>query len=355
MATAAMTLVLAVVADAGRAAERSLRWSKPTVVDKRGGGLATIARPSARLCIAVDHQGRVAVTYAPEAHWKRTTAVLFGHSHPVLLQIACASSGLCVVVDDASDLAVSSQPTAGANAWRTVHVQGARAIGTVSCPSVQLCVAFDEQGDIITSTDPTGGVAAWHAARVDRASAREQLGGLPAAVSCPSTAFCAVADEEGNLLTSSDPTGGTAAWTVTQKLLGGSVGPGGEPVGRLSCPSTRLCVAVDGHGGHVLTSTNPAGGAHAWKRGPQISEVEGADLQTTLDFVGCPFTDLCIAADNLGIVYSTTTPTGGVHAWRQAHFNLRDVACPTHSLCVAVDERGSVRLGRPSRDPVGPH
>ena len=62
--------------------------------------------------------------------------------------------------------------------------------------------------------------------------------------------------------TTSNPTGGTAAWTATDidsrfstGLLGGMSG--------VSCPSTSLCVAVDPNG-NVLTSTRPSGGARAW-------------------------------------------------------------------------------------------
>ncbi|MEA2589962.1 MAG: hypothetical protein QOH66_2889 [Actinomycetota bacterium] len=31
----------------------------------------------------------------------------------------------------------------------------------VSCPGVSLCVAVDQLGDVVTSTSPLGGPAAW--------------------------------------------------------------------------------------------------------------------------------------------------------------------------------------------------
>ncbi len=37
----------------------------------------------------------------------------------------------------------------------------------VSCPSATLCVAVDSSGNVVTSTNPTGGAAAWHIAHVD--------------------------------------------------------------------------------------------------------------------------------------------------------------------------------------------
>ena len=40
-------------------------------------------------------------------------------------------------------------------------------ISAVSCPSVSLCVASDNNGDILTSTDPTGAANTWTSAPVD--------------------------------------------------------------------------------------------------------------------------------------------------------------------------------------------
>ena len=37
----------------------------------------------------------------------------------------------------------------------------------VSCPSAVLCVAMDVYGNVLTSTDPTAGAAAWSEAGVD--------------------------------------------------------------------------------------------------------------------------------------------------------------------------------------------
>ena len=71
------------------------------------------------------------------------------------------------------------------------------------------------------------------------------------AVSCPSRSFCVAVDGSGGVLTSTNPTGGRAAWRLA-KIDGRRV------LNSVSCPSRALCVAVDGSGG-VLTSTNPTG------------------------------------------------------------------------------------------------
>jgi hypothetical protein len=55
-------------------------------------------------------------------------------------------------------------------------------------------------------------------------------------------------DLSGNVVTSSNPTGVAAAWTVTNV---------GFVLSGVSCPSSSLCVAVD-RGGNVVTGTNTA-------------------------------------------------------------------------------------------------
>jgi hypothetical protein len=71
-------------------------------------------------------------------------------------------------------------------------------------------------------------------------------------VSCPSSGLCVAVDQSGNVVTSSNPTGGAAAWTVTHV-------DGFNSLSGVSCPSSGLCVAVD-QSGNVVTSSNPTGG-----------------------------------------------------------------------------------------------
>src|ERR1700686_195435 len=106
-------------------------------------------------------------------------------------------------------------------------------------------------------------------------------GDFLAGVSCPSSGLCVAVDKSsGNMLTSTNPTGGVAAWTLTHVV---AYGPGG---GGLSCPSSGLCVAGDGHG-DLVTSTNPTGGAAAWT----VTKVDGTNF---LGGVSCPSSSLCV-------------------------------------------------------------
>src|SRR5439155_25704446 len=172
-------------------------------------------------------------------------------------------------------------------------------LSAVSCPGIHLCVAVG--GNVLTSTNPTGGAGAWAATKISGANS---LNG----VSCPTIHLCVAVDAAGNVLTSSNPTKGAAAWKVTHVD-----GPAGCPppteglarcfLGGVACPSTILCVAVD-QGGNVVTSKNPTGGATAWK----VTHVAGTAL---LNGVSCPTPTLCIAVGDNGSVAVSTNPFGG--------------------------------------------
>lgn len=198
---------------------------------------------------------------------------------------------------------------------------GTSPIYGISCPSRQLCVAVDASGDVVTSTDPAGGAAAWTAVNVDTAA----LNG----VSCPSVTLCVAGDGVGKVLTSTNPTGGSAAWTAATVAKGaGLEGP--------SCPSVSFCAftaagAVD----DILTSTDPTR-AVSWK---------ATAIDDQVGPVACPGPTLCVAFDSRGNVLTSINPTGGAHTWVSANVDPRSLwamTCASASLCAAVDGQGNV-------------
>jgi hypothetical protein len=151
-------------------------------------------------------------------------------------------------------------------------------------------------------------------------------------ISCPSVTLCVAVDNTGHVLTSTNPTGGASAWTLAD------VDGTKNDLYTISCPSTSLCVAVDLEG-DVVTSTNPTGGASTWT---------AADVDGSNSFLGvsCPTASLCVATDAAGNVVTSTNPTGGPSAWTVANVDgtnpLNGISCPSVSLCVAVDKPGDV-------------
>jgi hypothetical protein len=329
-------------------------WTKTRV----GGAhaLLGVACASTSLCVAVGVQNVVTSTNPTGGAGAWTVSTV--DTGNTLSDVACASASLCVAGDQAGNVAVSTGPTGGAGAWTITNIDGTNPLTGVSCPSESLCVAVDRGGNVVTSTDPTGGAAAWRIARVDPTGVL--CGGLSneicfglTGVSCPSASLCVAVDLKGNVVTSTHPTADVSAWHVAHvdtRGVGCSYGGNCYGLSGVSCQSVSLCVAVDGDG-NVVTSTNPTGGASAW----HIAHVDAASLCTPgsgcfgLSGVSCPSRSLCVASDQQGNVVTSANPTGGAHAWTTTKVNSSiagvftsvGVSCPSLAFCVAVNGGGS--------------
>ncbi|MEA2427302.1 MAG: hypothetical protein QOF37_930, partial [Thermoleophilaceae bacterium] len=325
----------------------------------------------------------------------------FDYSSPVgvgtflpLEQGSCPTTTFCVVPNSQGNVFTSTDPTGGSAAWNGKNVDGAHRINDVSCPDTTLCVGADDAGNVITSSNPTetnpadppspegppGSGATWTVTTVD-------AGFDVADISCPTTTLCVAVDGSGRVITSTNPTGGAAAWTKFVVPVSGAFY-------RIDCPSTTLCVAVDGAGevatsttptvagswgvsnppidpgtalfsvdcnaslclagdqdGNVLASTNPAGGGPAW----HLTDLDTSTTANSLFGVSCPSSTLCVAADNTGKIWTTTTPLANPATWTgtqtSAH-GFDGLMCPSLSLCVAPTNEGSVVLATPAKPAV---
>jgi hypothetical protein len=228
--------------------------------------------------------------------------------------------------------------------WRSAIVSRSALFTSVSCAGRSICVAVDADidhegsGFLGVSGDPARGYGAWTIAAIDR-------GRTPVGVSCPSLSLCVVVDKDGYVLTSTDPKGGAAAWRATQ-IAAAPPTPWGI-LSDVACPSISFCVAV---GDGVWTSTDPTGGVGAWV---------STDLGFSNGFllgVSCPSVSSCVATTNTGRVAVSTDPAGGAAAWSIAQVGSEfgpwplGLSCPSPSLCVAVEDNGNILT---STDPAG--
>jgi hypothetical protein len=84
---------------------------------------------------------------------------------------------------------------------------GSVQLTAVDGPTITRCVAVDNNADVLTSTDPTGGAGEWTFANLIPFG---QIVGTPTGnamwgVSCPSVTFCAISAAEDRVFTSEDP------------------------------------------------------------------------------------------------------------------------------------------------------
>jgi hypothetical protein len=297
-----------------------------------------------------------------------------------LIEVACPSKALCVAVNNAGGVAVSTHPARGARSWRVVRGLKILQLGgtlaqqndaamidimafDLSCPSVHLCVVgrpgAEASGSIpgeppiasvVYTTDPAGRASAWHTVNGIGGNA-----GQIASLTCPALKLCYalenVSDKHGNItataLVSTDPTGPASVWTKT----GGTIGNYTEGI---ACPSHSVCVTATGLG--MYSTADAAGPASTWNFATDTNQ-EGQ-----IDAVTCASTHLCIAQPDLagcipcgaGNDLISTNPVTG--RWRRAAVATGDIACPTSKFCVgtaAGTRHASDELAF-STDPDGP-
>jgi hypothetical protein len=201
-----------------------------------------------------------------------------------LTGVSCPTSSLCVAVDTAGAVLVSTEPAA--DTWRSLGDLdgGARLVG-VSCSSASLCVAVDTAGGAILSAQPTI-AGSWKSRRLDGV-------GAPTAVSCAGSGVCVVVDASGEALASNDPLAAAPTWSTTD-ADGSAHGLTG-----VGCSSQGTCVAVDA-GGAALASETPAAASPGWSYGVLDSEA--------LVAVSCSAGSFCVAVDAGGRTLSASLP-----------------------------------------------
>lgn len=342
-----------------------ITWSSPSLADS--SGVISLSCPSSSLCVGTTATGRVVTSTRPTMTGSWPETVVSGPDGPATLsKVSCASDELCAAIDTAGDVAVSRDPAGGSSTWTLTHVDSALnpATGTsddltaLDCPSVSLCVATDAAGDVVTSSDPAGGAAAWQVAHIDNNIDYEcihynQSG--PAcqpplvAVSCASDVSCVTLDWEGDVddeFSSTNPAGGQAAWGPAP---GGPTLSEGYP-GGLSCPTESLCMATDLYANRIFSggATQPA----------TSNSVTIGSTDDNFPGIWCASARLCFAAvhaEESTTLYASTNPTGPASAWPislalapQHTSGIASVTCPSTQLCFAATYSGQIIVGHPT-------
>jgi hypothetical protein len=366
----------------GKTAWSTTRWP----AQQRGE--PELACASGRLCVAAGPGNQVLTSTAPARGGSAFTTTDLDQGDTPLLAIACPSAGLCLATGGDNRLLRSNAPASGPSAWSPVQstldgqipdelscsspafcagMAGTRVltgdpaqtpvtwtvgpavnVAGVSCASEALCVAFDSNGDVITTTDPAGGGAAWTTTQLPttiECGEHDICVHTPLDnISCPSVSFCAALDEDGNYWASSDPAGGAGAWTKTplprmQSAL--------SVPSQLDCPSASLCVVVSAT--RVLTTSDPADTTPAWST-VALPPNTSTPVITAVDGLSCAGADLCVAVNTNGWAMWGDPTTG--NPWSATQLggpaSLTAVSCAPSGLCVAGDSAGRIFTAQPS-------
>jgi hypothetical protein len=310
-----------------------------------GGRLHAVSCASQSLCVAVSYEGVVYVSTDPAGGadaWS-STKINEGQSATHLSGVSCPSPSLCVAVsggfgDSSGRVLTSTDPTS--KQWKITPLDTSLDFRGVSCGTPSLCVAVARDGRLVASTDPTAGAQAWRELGAPGGSG--DVGG----VGCFADLLCAAGNEGGNILTSTNPAGGGGTWGEAN--AGGSV-----LITGVSCPAVDRCAAVDNNG-DVLTSADPTAGSGAWHFENLVTfhREYGQSPRNALFGVSCPSTTLCALVGSDGRIFTSADPfsvpadRSGGSSTRQAPRRPRTFLFPTDDFWfVTHTRRRHVRAG----------
>jgi hypothetical protein len=311
-------------------------------------GITALACPSTSECVATDPRGDVLSSTSPAggaSAWH--SALVDTGEFPAggVQGLQCPAAELCVGYDgESGNLVASTSPAGGASAWVTTALPVAHSfvLTSLDCPVATLCVAGDSAGEVLASTNPAGGASAWHVVQPEGSSGQDITG--MACTGDTTRAVCAATDTSGQLVTSADPKGPASAWQVVTL-------PNTQRLNALACPSLTLCLATGyvNEEPAVWYTTDPSGGAATWhERGTSVASTPAGSFT-------CLNAKLCIGPWSSGAqtgVITSTTPTAR-NGWTVTRLrplapgnHIAVVGCAFTQLCVAGDSHGDLFTGR---------
>ena len=341
----ALALLTTTIAASVHAASAAADWTTPIPVDL-GNSLEAVTCTSATTCLALDSAGNLIASdanglgpAAPSA-WTTPTPIGLTGNGGTFTAISCPGGlTFCAAFDSNGNVFYSSDPLSQPPTWKTYaalneifggntetgeNTDEADALACAPPNPGQLAPAFclvaDMHGNLAYTTEIT--------------SARNEFGGLtwsppysadpswdeyePTAItslSCPSASLCLGTDKLGNIIESTSPVAqaqNNEQWTVLNSVDAGAGSLNGSPgVRGISCPSTTLCVAVDGAGNILYTESPTATAQGGW------TVVSSLNPEGEITGISCPTTTECVITDE-----------GGDIQYGIAPFNSRAVIAP---------------------------
>jgi hypothetical protein len=205
------------------------------------------------------------------------------------------------------------------------------AISGIACPTATECVAVDTDGSGI-SYDPA-------TATFIRRRFNVEEGEALTGAACSTKTQCTAVDNDGQEITFQPLTGRRITTTAIDASVGldAPSGDSDDELDDVSCPSVRLCVAIDSRGAAVAFDP----------RSPHSVKPTLIDTGNVLTSISCPTTHRCVAVDGSGrALAGTTKPSTWSAVTLSGASALLAVDCPSDRECVAVDATGDAFTGR---------
>lgn len=303
--------------------------------------------PTTNLCVLPDLNGDIWTSKEPfgsSPTWHRATIPpsrridgIYGRSFD---GVSCSSDSFCAAFDESGEIFVSKDPTGGASAWVSAFSDpNTLPLGGIACVSTRLCVATDDaDGDVVSSRDPGAPHSHWTFSHITGRS-EEGLG----AIACPSLSFCMALSKQGNAYFTDKPGASRTSWSHVEidsdSRVGADSGDYGSNLTSLSCPSVSLCLATD-EDGNILSTTQPTQ-TQPWKSTTPSPERNRAVLS-------CGSVSLCVYVDSWG-AFVSYDPTGGAGAWQGSDlpqlfggFGFGAVSCVAPAFCMLTSPNGDI-------------
>jgi hypothetical protein len=342
------------VAGTAAASVGRLVWSRPVQING-GASLQDVSCPTRSFCAISDTDGDILVSTHPSGGPNAWRSLAADPAGGVVTGVSCPTVSLCEAVDGSGYVLASRAPDRDRGFWHAAQVDAANGLNAVSCPSIRLCVAVDDKGNVAATTRPLGARRAWKLVHIDNTVIPCEAGaGNPqfcqaslGSISCASSRLCLAVDNAGDVFTSRDPTGTSTAW-VERKIAPSTPNAIDDLDDAVTCVSVRFCAVIENASGEVLTSLRPGSGR--WRS----DRIEQGGLQA----IACTRrrARLCFVADSKGDVLTSQGLGGGRERWSSQRIDrakslpysgLSAIACPGPAMCVATDGYGRIFIGEP--------
>jgi hypothetical protein len=337
-----------VVVGSGTAAAPT--WTRSAVILPRASGasMACFPQGTGANCLAPVAGGRIARILAPPVPAAPTATVSGTGGLTAIKDLSCPSASLCVGVDGlAGGVMRTARPAGPGSAWsRTVQSAvaqnspeaqfGLTGLNSVSCPTAHFCVATGPQNKLLTTTTP-GTAAQWRVTTLPFIIS-DNAGDFPEGLGpiwCTSTTMCVTTGDSNRLFVSTRPAGGANTWVPF------SVGAfNNDTWNSVACRNRTLCIAGDPVNGRLAVSTAPT---QAWR---QFTLLTGGTHAPSITAVGCNRDrGVCLVGTRTGALWNSTHPARGRSAFRRIKLSSRaivGIACRNQRLCLAIDQLGRV-------------